>query len=78
MVFDIFVGLLLVAVIGIQYLMIHTYQKRLDWQERQIKALAKYKEDKGHMHKLLQGDLVLEHDGKEMRCKATLHPRIMI
>ena len=78
MLFDIVLGIMMAGVIGVQYLIIHTYQKRLDWQERQIKALAKHKEDKGHMHKLLQGDLVLEHNGQSLRCKATLHPKIML
>ncbi|MEO2158150.1 MAG: hypothetical protein ABGX31_02320 [bacterium] len=78
MFFDVFLGGMLVLVIAVQYLMIHTYQKRLDYLNRQVVALAKYKEDKGHEHKVIQGSLDMEYRGQSVRCKATFHPKIMI
>ena len=78
MFFDVFVGIMLTLVIGLQYLMIHTYQKRLDYLNRQVVALAKYKEDKGHMHKVFTGSLDMEYRGQSVRCKATFHPKTMI
>jgi len=78
MLYDIVIGVMLVSVIGVQYLMIHTYQKRLDYLNRQVKALAKYKEDKGHTHKVFKGNLDMEYRGQHLRCKATFHPKTML
>ena len=75
---DIVLGIMLFSVIGIQYLMIHVYQKKLDYLNRQVRALAKYKADKEHMHKYIQGDLEMEYEGRAVRCKATFHPKRMI
>jgi len=45
---------------------------------RQVVALAKYKEDKGHMHKVFKGNLDMEYRGQHLRCKATFHPKTML
>jgi hypothetical protein len=74
---DVVLGVVLISVIGIQALMIRFYQERFSQIHRQLNALIRFKAEKNHSHRLIEGNLDMEYRGRVARCKATFYPKRM-
>ena len=82
MIIDILLGFCVIACIGIQALMIATYQERFNKINRQLVALSKHKAEKREVkkteYKIIQGEMDMTHRGQMARVQATFYPKKML
>ena len=82
MIADILLTFGVVAIIGIQALMISIYHERFNKINRQLAALMKHKAEKREVkrseYKIIQGDMDMTHRGQVARVQATFYPKKMV
>ncbi len=81
MIVDVLLGFCVASIIGIQALMIATYQEKFKKVDSQLTALTKYKAEKREMklgYKIIQGDMEMYHEGRKAKVKAIFYPKKMV